>query len=258
MPRLRARDHEHYRVLRAPPSCCEGRSSLRRVRRIRLAIITEASRHGSAATERDAKVTGRRRKRAPPHSRRRPRRPLLAHPPPTRPSPTSPYGCSARYGIPLDVVPASNVEDFFVTTPGAASDQRPSAKTRGKDPEPGGHLSLHRLLHFPPAAARIGSVCLRCAVPGPVGITSHIRRGRMGLRGLCTGQGAWTRLSKSAVATDLLCNRSPQRRQSLTRTQTQTHTHTHTPLRGGQHNSVTVRLNLCIRAQIVYKINDWD
>lgn len=223
MPRWRARDHGHYRVLRAPPSCCEGRSSLRRVRRIRLAIITEASRHGSAATERDAKVTGRRRTRAPPHSRRRPRRPLPAHPPSTRPSPTPPYGCSARYGIPLDVVPAApERRGFSVTTPGAASDQRPSAKTRGKDPEPGGHLSLHRLLHSPPAAARIGSVC--CAVPGPAGITSHIRRGRMGLRGLCTGQGAWTRLSKSAVATDLLCNRSPQRRQSLSHT----HTHTHT------------------------------
>lgn len=170
MPRLRARDHEHYRVLRAPPSCCEGRSSLRRVRRIRLAIITEASRHGSAATERDAKVTGRRRKRAPPHSRRRPRRPLLARPPSTRPSPTSPYGCSARYGIPIDdVLAAPERRGFFVTTPGAASDHRPSAKTRGKDPEPGGHLSLHRLLHFPPAAARIGRPrhrLQRCAVAG--------------------------------------------------------------------------------------------
>lgn len=52
------------------------------MRRSRLAIITEASRHGSAATDRDAEVTGGRSRRAPPHSRRRPRGPLRSLPPP--------------------------------------------------------------------------------------------------------------------------------------------------------------------------------
>ncbi|KAM3595239.1 uncharacterized protein V6R79_020403 [Siganus canaliculatus] len=95
-------------------------------------IITESSRHRSAATDRDAEVTagGQTEKRhdhiqtySPPLTPSRPRALVYSKNTDATASIFS-YGRLSHYGIPLDVVPsASKRRGFFLTTPGSALDQ---------------------------------------------------------------------------------------------------------------------------------------
>lgn len=122
--------------IRARPSCCEGRWSRGRARRTH-----RKSRHVTdpQRSDRDAEVTGRRRKGTI----------SLRHIPPPPPPPTSlpgrrhntassSHGRCTRYGIPFHVVPAaSKRRGFFLTTPGSSLAQAlvGRGKTGGKDPE---------------------------------------------------------------------------------------------------------------------------
>lgn len=150
-------------VARARPSCCEGRSDRGRARR-------KADDHRRVVTSRirsDRQRCWGDRQKEKRDARTQTRFSSVCLFPITDSTSAPSYGSFARYGIPLDVVPAaSKRRGFSVTTPDYSLDQELAAKTWGKDLESGGRAILpptpHPKQHFVVACSCIHWSSLSC------------------------------------------------------------------------------------------------